>query len=85
MTGTSDSKYGTTSAAVSDFTEFKVCYQSPCCDDTLTTINISNAVATVTDNYSGTDKVFDYGANPYTVTPSICNLSVKCLGVQPSN
>ena len=42
-------------------------------------------MATVTDDYSGTNKVFDYGANPYTVTPSVCNLSVKCLSVTPSN
>ena len=46
----------------------------------------NNAVqAAFIDSYTNDNLIFDYGANPYTVEPSICNLSVVCEGVSPAN
>ena len=86
VTATSTSIYGVNNTPVSDDEDFKVVYDDPCCDPTLVTITVNpSLVAPLSDNYSGSNLIFDYGANAYTVEPSICQLSVVCEDVFPSN
>ena len=60
-------------------------YEDPCCNPDLVTITNNAGTPSLTDAYTGASLTFFYGANPFTVEPSICNLSVVCEGVSPAN
>ena len=86
VTATSTSIYGTSSTPVSDDEPFKVVYDDPCCNADLVTITVNpSLVFPSSDDYSGSNIIFDYGTNAYTVDPPICALSVVCEGVSPTN
>ena len=68
-----------------DDESFELCYTSPCFDSSITTINVSKSAGSVTDDYSDSLVTFDYGGDPFTVTPDVCSLSVECVSVAPFN
>lgn len=86
MVASSSSPYSTGNKPVATESEqFKINYDSPCCNAAVTRITPSDIQSPPPDNYSGTDIVFDYAANPYTVTPDLCETTIECVGVNPPN
>ena len=64
---------------------FVLNFESPCEDKDLVTITAmpQTGVIPSSDLYTGIDMIFTY--NAYTVSPSYCNLTIKCKTVSPVN
>ena len=64
---------------------FELNFENPCEDKELVTITATTqtGVIPVSDSYTSTDMIFTY--NAYTVSPSYCNLTIKCKTVSPVN
>ena len=79
VTATSSSIYGISNAAKVTSDSFGVIFESPCAVESLTEITPVTQTSPPSDDYSGTNVVFNYV--PFTVVPDICDLTVACTSV----
>ena len=84
ITATSNTIYGRTTTPIEKPDTYELTFQNPCIDSNFVTLTPTAQTVSLTDNYSGTDKVFTY--NPFTVEPRFCEMTVQCNNVSgPSN